>query len=219
LTDPTSPTHCATCTYDTPGTASAVVLDSTATYAYVADGSSLQIIDLSNSSAPTLAGSLALGGSQVGIAVSGTMTYLADQTGILVAVDVTNPHAPVSRGAVLLTGAGSLVAVDGTRAAVLTTSSSDNLDIVDVTNPLSLKRLGTVTLGPTGTAKGVALANNIAYVAGNTKQLMLYDISTPATPVLRGNGYTVGSAFDVRVLGNRAYVADQPATIDIIGLP
>src|SRR5262249_34566407 len=154
-----------------------------------------------------------------GVAVSGNYAYLTNQDNSFYVVDVSNAAAPVMRGATLLSGAGLLVSVDGTRAAALSAASAgDYLDILDITTPTAPRKVGFTLLGPPGTAKGVALVGNTAYVAGNGKRLMIYDITTPTALVLKGAGFSVGSAMDVRVQANKAYVADWPATLDVIGL-
>jgi hypothetical protein len=208
-------------TYNTPGSAFGVALNSTATLAYVADGSGdLQIVNISNPSSPTLAGSLSMVGSQVDIAVAGTTAYLAAQNGTMQVVDVSIPSAPVFKGSALLSGYGCRVAVEGTLAAVLSKdNANDYLDIIDVSNPTSPVRTGSVVIGPVGTAYGVALSNRLAYVAANTQGLQIYDLAAPATPVLSSTLEIVGDALGVTVQGGFAYVADFPATIDIIDLP
>jgi hypothetical protein len=221
LTTPTMPRQAGS--YLTASSANAVVLNSTGTLAYVAINTGLQILNLSQCQPPFtsctvgLSGSMGTAGTDVGIAVSGPMVYLANQNGALYQVDATNVQAPVLRAGAGLSGGGRSVAVSGLRAVVLSTAATaDYLDIVDLTtSPL---RVGRAALGTPGTGKGVDVVNNTVYVAANTKKLMVYDITTPSLPVFKSSGYAAGSAFDVRVFGTMAYIADSPATIDIVGL-
>jgi hypothetical protein len=223
LTRPAAPNHIGS--FVTSSSANAVALNSTGTLAYVAINTGLQIVNLAQCQPPftgcvlTSSGTLGTTGTEVGIAVSGTMAYLSNQNHALYAVDVTNPAAPVLKAGVGLSGGGRLVAVNGNRAAVLSNGTSvDYLDVIDVSTPSSPSRVGSTVIGAPGTAKGVDVVGNRVYVAGNAKQLMIYDISVPTLPVLVTSGYTVASAYDVRVLGGMAYVADSPATIDIVSL-
>jgi hypothetical protein len=97
LTNPAAPALLGS--YNTPpGTAFAVALYSTGTLAYVADGSlgHLQIVNLANPSAPSLAGSLTIAGTQVDLALAGSLLYMVSNTGIFDVVDVTNPAAPAA---------------------------------------------------------------------------------------------------------------------------
>src|SRR5262249_19946259 len=170
--------------YDTPGTAYAVTIDSARNLMFVADGASgMQIIDITTPATPTLAGSISLGGTVVGVALSGNTACIANQDGTLYTVDVTNSHAPVFRGAGLRSGPGGLVAVDGTQAAVLSNApSGDYPDIVDVSVPASPHRTGFVLVGPPGTAKGIDIVGGTAYVAANTQGVKIYDTGSTTPP-------------------------------------
>jgi hypothetical protein len=207
--------------YNTPGTAFAVVLDSTGTLAYVADGSlgHLQIVSLANPALPSLAGSLPVPGTQVDLALSGSLLYLVSNTGTFDIVDVTNPAAPRRIGTAtnVMSGAGTHVAVEGSLAVILSSGTSAFLDVVNVSNPALPVRVASVTLGSSG-ALGVTLVGGRAYVASNTGGLAIYDLSTPSAPVLLPAVATVGDARDVRIQNGFAYVADFPATVDIIDL-
>jgi hypothetical protein len=48
--------------------------------------------------------------------------------------------------------------------------------------------------------------------------LKIYDVPTSGNPVLNTQMYTPGDAIDVSVIGSMAYIADYPATIDIMNL-
>jgi hypothetical protein len=219
LAVPTAPAFLGT--YNTPGVAYGVVLDSTGTLAYVADGiGHLQIVNLTNPKLPTLKSSVAMPGTQVDLALAGSRVYLVSSTGSFDIVDVSNPAAPLRIGgaATALSGAGVHVAVEGSVAAVLSTGASDFLDILDVSNPSLPVRVASVTLGPVGTGKGVSLVGGRAYVAANTGGLWIYDLTTPRSPVLLPVLATVGDALEARVQNGVAYVADFPATVDIIDL-
>jgi hypothetical protein len=159
-------------------------------------------------------------GTQVDLALAGSRVYLVSSTGTFDIVDVTNPAAPLRIGgaATALSGAGVHVAAEGSMVAVLSTGASDFLDILDVSNPALPVRVASVTLGPVGTGKGVTLVGGLAYVATNTGGLWIYDLTTPSSPVLLTAAATVGDALEVRVQNGFVYVADFPATIDIIDL-
>jgi len=194
-----------------------VALNSTATLAYIADGTGgLKVLDISNPAQPVLVGSLSLTGTQVDIALSGNIICLVSNTGPLSTVDVSTPSAPVFKGAVASSAAAARVAVNGSTIAVL---SGDNvnsyLDMRSISTSGAPTRLGSVAFGPFGSAMGVDLVGNTAYLATNFGGLALYDISAPATPILRTTTSTVGAAVGVAVSGSHVYVADSPATMDV----
>jgi len=203
--------------YDTSGMANAVALNSTATLAYIADGAAgLKVLDISNPAQPVLTGSLSLTGTQVDIALSGNIVCLVSNTGPLSTVDVSTPSAPVFKGAVASSAAAARVAVNGSTIAVL---SGDNvnsyLDMRSISTSGAPTRLGSVIFGPFGSAMGVELVGNTAYLATNFGGLVLYDITAPATPTLRSVAPTVGAAVGVAVNGSHVYVADSPAIVDV----
>ena len=153
------------------------------------------------------------------VALSGTVVYLVNQLGSLEAVNVSNPSAPQWMGGVFLSGFGSHLAVEGTQAVVIShTSTSDLLDIVDISIPSAMVRTGSAVIGTSGTGKGVALSNDLAYVAANSEGLNIYNIPASGNPVFHSQLYTVGNAVDIALNGSTAYVADSPAIIDVISL-
>src|SRR5262249_11976406 len=124
------------------------------------------------------------------------------------------------KGATLLSGAALTVAVDGTRAAAISAATTgDYMDLIDVTTATSPRTVRSILLGPPGTAKGIEVVGTRAYVAANSKRLIIYDITTPSAVTQLGAGFTVGSALDVKVVGGTVYVADWPATLDILSMP
>src|SRR5205814_2315643 len=128
-------------------------------------------------------------GTQVDLAVSGTLVYLVSTNGSIDIVDVSNPAAPLRIGgaATALSGPGVHIAVEGSVAVVLSTNTSDYLDVLNISNPALPVRTASVTLGPPGTGKGVTLVAGLAYVAADAiGGLKIYDVGTP-TPVGQGS--------------------------------
>lgn len=83
---------------DTPGFAAKVVVGSTdgtaPLYAYVADGSSLQIVDVSNPLEPWIVGSASSESLSMDVAIVGTHAFVADAYAGLQVYDVSDPAAP-----------------------------------------------------------------------------------------------------------------------------
>jgi len=207
-------------TYDTSGWAQAVVLNSTATLAYVADGlQGFKILSLSNPSAPTLVGSLSFSANLRDVAVAGSVAYLVNQNGQLITVNVSTPSAPQQLATYAPGRYVFHVAVEGTRAVLIESAgASDYLDVLDITNPASPVSLSATVVGGAGATHGVALVGGRAYLAADTLGLVIYDLTNPAVPVLRGQGYTVGAADGVAVAGTSAFVADTQALISVVDL-
>lgn len=62
------------------------------------------------------------------------------------------------------------------------------------------------------------LENNILYVAAGPEGLLLIDISDLSNPYQLTHFFDGGYAYDVKVIGNLAYVADRSDGLEIIQL-
>ncbi|MTJ23844.1 DUF4347 domain-containing protein [Dolichospermum sp. UHCC 0352] len=69
-----------------------------------------------------------------------------------------------------------------------------------------------------GSAWGVQVVGNYAYVGDWNSGLQIIDISNPTTPTLKGNYDTPNYAIGVQVVGNYAYVADYYSGLQIIDI-
>ncbi|MHB1038377.1 MAG: Ig-like domain-containing protein, partial [Pirellulales bacterium] len=161
---------------------------------------------------PVRLGAYDTGGLAYGVAVSGSLAYVADGTAGLQIIDVANPAAPVRLGNCNTGGYAYDVAVSGTLAYVAAYDAG--LQIIDVTNPAAPVLLGGYdTIGKT---YGVAVAGSLAYVADFNVGLVVLDVSSPAAPMWLGGYDTDGLAEDVAVVGSLAYVADYSAGLVIV---
>ena len=163
-------------------------------------------------SLPALVGSYDTSGYAYGVAVSGTLAYVADGDSGLQIIDVSNPAAPTLRGTYNTSGYAYGVAVSGTLAYVADDDSG--LQIIDVSNPAAPTLRG--TYDTSGYAWGVAVSGTLAYVADDDSGLQIIDVSNPAAPTLRGTYDTSGYACGVAVSGTLAYVADDDSGLQII---
>jgi hypothetical protein len=189
-------------TVDTPGHACGVAVSGN--YAYVADGTGLQVIDVSNPVLPTIVGSMATPwGHACGVAVSGNYAYVADGFSLQV-IDITDPTSPTIEGTVdmpvfLYT---TDVAVSGSYAYVA--SEEIGLQIIDISDPT----LPTIKSSVDTMALSVVVSGSYAYVAGYDFHII--DISDPAIPTIVSSLATSGGhAYDVAVSGNYAYVTER----------
>ncbi|MBI5741060.1 MAG: putative Ig domain-containing protein [Nitrospirae bacterium] len=94
-------------------------------------------------------------------------------------------------------------------------ATSAGLKIADITNPASPVSAG--NYNTPGSAQGVYVSGNNAYIAGSLYGLYIIDISNPNDPSLRGYYDTPGIARDVYVQGNYAYIADY-GSLQIINI-
>lgn len=197
-----------------PGTTNNV--DVSGDFAYVAAGASgLRIVNVSNRSAPILAGSLDTPGNAQDVRVIGNLAYVADGTSGLRIIDVTNPSAPVSRGSLDTPGDAQDVTVKGSRAFVA--DGANGLQIIDVTNPQTPTLLGSVDTP--GSAGGVDVdpQRNLAVVADGASGIRVINIADVAHPIIVGSLDT-GTATDVAVRDDFAFVADTESSFTTVDL-
>jgi hypothetical protein len=183
--------------------------------AYVASGDGgLQIVDVSNPTLPTPCGSYRTPGEAMAICISNNLAYVTwqsmvtfDEAGGLQIIDITDPSSPTLRGSCDVERWTYDVAVSGGLAYL--GRSPGALTIVDVSKPSSPTLLGSYNWQssvPFGYSR-IAVGADCAYVACLGTGLPIIDTSNPSSPTLRAT-YPTG-AYDVQVLGNRAYVASR----------
>lgn len=96
------------------------------------------------------------------------------------------------------------VFVDGSRLFVADDTSG--LRILDVSNPLDVFQLG---IEDTTDATGVFVRGDYAFVADRGAGLRIINVSTPTAPFVESTFNSPGSAWDVWVENDRAYIADD----------
>jgi len=186
-------------------------VDVAGNYAYVAAGSTgLQVVDVSNHTAPHIVASLDTNGNANDVRIVGGFAYVADGSAGLKIIDVSNPLAPHLTASLATGGEAWDVVVYSGRAYIA--AGSAGLKIADVANPAAPVLLGGIDTP--GTAKGVDVSGNVAAVADGNVTFFI-DVTTPSAPAIRGSAAT-SEARDVTVDGNFAYVADFQSSLRVI---
>jgi len=180
------------------------------TFAYVAAGAALTVVDISDPSKPRQVAYCDTPGSAVDIAVSGTYAYVADEWDGLAVVNIADPSHPALVGQ-LDTGDMYSVAVAGTKAYLI--DRDRGLIVVDVSDPSNPLEVGSLPLY----GRGVAVTGSYAYVAGSPG-LRVISIEDPSHPVEVGSISLTGSANDVAISGGYAYVADTYAGLRVVDI-
>jgi hypothetical protein len=196
---------------DVPGHAREVTIEGE--YAYVAGGY-LTIVDLSDPSSPSIAGSIGVDAEDV--AVADSYAYVAAWDGFSI-VDVSNPDslsivAHMDDHDLDPQGFISGVTVDGTYCYL--TSWYWGLHIIDVSDPAYPQLVGSSYL--LGGSRDVVVSGAYAYVASETFGLYILDVSDPDSPHVVGELNTSGSAQDVAVSDAYAYIADGDGGLLVI---
>ena len=198
-----------------------VSLSNDGTKAYLASGSTgLQIVDITNPTAPILLGSLDTNGTAKKVTLSNdeTKAYVADDVEGLKIINITNPITPTLLGTFNTTGnaLGVTLSNDGSKAYVADKYSG--LQIIDITTPTAPTLLS--TFNTSGAAYSVTLSSDgsKAYIAESSSGLEIIDISNPTVPTLVSTFDTSGYAYGITLSsdGSKAYVADSNAGLQII---
>ncbi len=146
-------------------------------YAYLAaDKEGLQIVDISDPTAPTLVGAYEIRGALVRAAVSGTVAVALDNAGKILLFDVSTPTAPVEWGQYTLPEPGNQVVIAGDYAYI--PAGDSGLHIIDISTPGTPTEVGVYQ---TKGAAHVAVAGDYAYLSANDL-LHIINISNPGAP-------------------------------------
>jgi DNA-binding beta-propeller fold protein YncE len=186
-----------------PGFANEVAVNGN--YAYVAAGSAgLQVVNVTNRSAPAIVASLALAGNANSVRVAGNLAFVAAGTAGLEVIDITNPLSPALRATLNTSGTALDVTVQGNLAYV---ANSTGLFLADVTNPIVPTALSSLPL--TGSIRGISVdpQREIAVVAADTSGIYVVDVSNPEAPAQLGQLSTI-DAHQVAIKGNYLFAAD-----------
>jgi hypothetical protein len=133
---------------------------------------------------------------QSGIRVQGKYVYIVSSTGtsstnLLQIYDVSNPYAPAFAGSVQVPLYGLGLWVSGAYAYVISyvgDSSASTLEVVDVSNAASPTIVGSTDTGTAGLhVADIKVVGKYAYVAGQSggqSEILIFDVSNPASPHL-----------------------------------
>lgn len=190
-------------------------------YAFVgANFFGLGILDISDPAKPTLVGSFKTPGQAKAAAVAHGKAAVIDHMEGLVFVDVTDPTKPVGLGTYFLDGYARDVVTSGSMAYAA--DSPSGLYVVDLSKAAPLEPIGTTQSGTgfrtlavsPGTGDGTA---RLAALTGGGL-LQVYDIAKTSAPTRLSTLKMPGSALRVALRGQRAYVADGAAGLQIVDL-
>jgi len=198
--------------YDTPDRAYGVAI--AGDYAYVADGySGLQVIDISDPTAPSYAGSYLTWQWCRGVAISGNYAYVADYSSGLHVIDISDPTAPSYAGSYDTPGNALGVAISGDYAYV---ADESTFQVIDISAPTAPSYAG--SYDTPNFALGVAISGDYAYVAYSVAGLQVIDISDPTAPSPAGSYDTPDRAHGVAIVGDFAYVADAASGLQVLDI-
>jgi hypothetical protein len=199
----------------TPMAAHAVAISGT--YAFVATDDGLQVVDISDPTAPAPVALYEMYNDALGVALSGGYAFVPDNGVQLHVVDVSDPLNPHAVGEYWSQGLSGGVAVSGT--LVYVTGFLWGVEIVDVSLPTTPTARSSYYPQFGGSPLAVDVAGPYAYVtsvAGVTDTLEVVDVSDPDSPQFMGAYSLPAVGQDVAVSGTLACVAAGEAGLRII---
>ncbi len=203
LTAPSAPSILST--FDTAGSAAGVA--PWGRHAVVADGTAVVVLDISNRSAVTLAGSCPAANARR-VAVDGRYAFVADGTVGLLVVDLADPSTPTVVATAAAPGASD-VCVDGNWAYL--SAGSAGVHVYDVRDPHAPVQVGVVDTP--GSALGLALQGDLLHVADGAAGLQIYRIARLVTPPERVGRFAIDiGASAVAIHGDLALVTTNGNT-------
>jgi hypothetical protein len=182
-------------------------------YAYIGEGGALTVLDITDSTAPTVVGKTAVFPDIVqDIYVSGDYAYVAADDAGLRVMDVSDPANPTEVGYYDTPGCAKGVDISGSYAYVA--DEYEGLRVVDVSDPANPTEVG--YYDTPWDADGVDISGSYAYVADSGSGLRVVDVSDPSDPTEVGYYDTPGYAYGVYVSASTAYVADGSEGLRVV---
>lgn len=206
-------------TYDYPGSPREVAVSGTTVG--LADGPTLQIIDVSNPENPVFIASLdpdpASNSDALGVAASGnTICIIGDTSAGMRVIDVSDPKNSVMSDKIDV-GYAQAVLVSGDYAYV---GGYNKMSVVDI-NPRHTGDYMTLigAVDTTDSVENITMAGNYIYLAIGKQGIQTIDITDPSKPITIGVMNTFSDAKDVAVSGKTAFVADYFSGLAIFPIP
>ena len=195
-------------------------------YAYITAGSYLRIINVADPSNPTQVGYATLAGTARGLTVSGNLAYVAWEYGLKI-FSVATPEFPIGVSGYFTQNAYD-VAVSGN--SVYVAGGDYGLRIIDVSNLSHLSEIG--FYDTSGSAYGVTVAEDIAYVADLDGGMVILWFAPSTTSMVPLGGGTLTSAVDnityvfpsgaftdtVVITHTPRYAGNAPSPVTLIGI-
>jgi hypothetical protein len=174
---------------------------------YLATVNGLNILDVTDPTAPTLQNTYMAGVGFGSLLVVGDRMYVHVGAAGFDILSLSDPLHPVRLGG-FYEGEISYYGfhVVGDRAYLI--RPSRGVEVVDVSNPNNPLLIGTYANILDGNAQtlGIRVFGNMLYIAGT--KFEIYNVSSPTKAVLLGSYDPPGFSYDMRVAGSFAYLAN-----------
>lgn len=174
-------------------------------YAYLANGfQGLRIVDIHNPQNPVPMGNYEMPSAVYDVFVVYPYAYMADQSRGVYIINVSDPAHPTLTGIYDTPYSAQGIYVSGNYAYVADTYS---LQIINISDPVNPVFVGSCS-SPSGGPASVFVSGGYAYGSSGNGMLII-DVSDLANPLWIREFRTGGAVWDIQVVNNYAYVAEQ----------
>jgi len=147
--------------------------------------------------------------------------FLVRQNGSsnLQAINISDSQQPINADSISISGTLTNIVVSEEYAFITSTNNSEELIIVDISDPNSLQKIGSYNMPGNQNARGLFLKENLVYVVrddGSKDEFYVFDVSTPNSPLLIGSSNLNDDANETVIIGDYAYCATDGDELEVI---
>ena len=179
-------------------------------YAYVGtDYYGLHIVDISDPSAPFIAGICNTAGKAETPILSGNIVCLADRLQGVYLIDVSDPASPFVTGLCNASDTVVDISLSGDYLAVCVSGggNANGIEIFDISVPSSPVKVGTLSIGSDSCTDVVAVGDNIYFHNTTVDELIICCSAEQANPIIvKTVGFSDLKDFDIA--GSKLYIRD-----------
>jgi hypothetical protein len=147
-------------------------------FAYLASGGDLKVVDLSDPYAARVVSTVVTPGIAYSVAVSGTKAVVADASSGISVVDIANPYSAYLAGTLQLSGTSWKAAAAG-NVAYVATNNPVALYAVDISQAASPRVIGTISTGYS--VLDVTVSGSRVFLSEDGSGMTVVDATNPAS--------------------------------------
>ena len=197
-------------------------IDARGNYAYISNGRTFQVLDISNPSTPRIIGEYLIDADFVDIHIRDSLAFVASAPGLLI-LNISRPDALIKVGEAVIPGAIRAVVID---SFAYVTSSGGTMCVVDISDPTTPKLRGLIGAGG-DFPSGLAASGRYVYVGtADYPDLAVIDARNPDTLTrtftgIDGWGISAFVRDSLLFIGTRTYLdifsVSNPASPSFLG--
>ena len=182
----------------------------------VSGAPTLEVLDVSNSAAPTLAGSVAVHGTRA-LSISGTAVYVVGGAQLDVVSTSSYPTLTVLGTYTDALSSSTFTGVGVFGSVAYINDATNGFHAISIATPASMSQTFNTTAG-TGYGNGIAISNGYVFLPITSGGLAIYDFASTGSPVYVDTLSTAAGASAVTIANDVAYVAVGTTGIQLLNV-